>query len=85
MVNALLITWAWLGFNQGKGLGFFTVDEVGLMLTIPLLILTNLLWCTITLCLKKADWAKGFGVLFLLSFFVTIIVWIHGGINGVTS
>ncbi|UOQ71478.1 hypothetical protein [Hymenobacter cellulosilyticus] len=85
LANALLILWAWLGFNQGKGIAFFATDVVGLMLTLPLLVFINLLCWTITLCLKREEWAKGFGILGLLSLVTTLMVWIYGFLSGATS
>jgi ammonia channel protein AmtB len=63
--NLLLFLLAWLGFNHGKGLFFFTTDELGLMLLLLLAVVINAVLWMVTLRVKNRLLRKAFGLLFL--------------------
>jgi|GEM_PF-3714359 len=83
-VNLLLVLWAWLGVNHGKGLFYFTTDEIGLMMLLPLAACINLLFWFVAY-LRQSIEAKGFGLVVLLLLAGSIAVWVHAGITGVSA
>jgi hypothetical protein len=84
-LNLILFTWTWLGVNQGKGLFYFTTDELGLMLLLPLAMLLNGLAAVLALCWAENQLAKTFGILSLVLFTGCTAVWVHGYQAGVAS
>lgn len=81
--NLLFFLWAWLGVNKGKGLFFFTTDELGLMLLLPLAVVINA--ALLMAAIGNRRLMKAFGLLVLLLLSGCTTVWVHGYATGVTS
>ena len=83
--NLLFFLWAWLGVNDGKGLFFFTTDELGLMLLLPLVAAGNVgLYLGAALANRDAG-MKAFGLALLLLLGGCTATWVHGCATGVTA
>ncbi|WP_426062256.1 hypothetical protein [Hymenobacter sp. B1770] len=80
--NLLFFAWAWLGFNHGKGLFFFTTDVLGLMLLLPLVVVANACGGIAALLANKLPWAKAFGLLLLLAVGGCTAAWVRGAATG---
>jgi hypothetical protein len=83
--NLGFFLWAWLGVNHGKGLFFFTTDEIGLLFLLPLVSVLNAgLWL---LCwgLNKRAYRKAVGFTLLLLLGGCLVGWIHAYWTGVSA
>ena len=83
--NLLFFLWAWLGVNHGKGLFFFTTDEIGLIFLLPLAFVINLVMLLISFGMNKRQLINAFGVILLLLLSGCTAVWVHAYSTGVTS
>lgn len=83
-INGLFFLWAWLGFNHEKGLFFYTIDALGLMLLLPLVVVGNTGLCFVAFVAHRGRWAKAFGFLLLLSMAGCTAAWIYGAATGVS-
>jgi len=82
--NLLFFCWAWLGVNGGKGLFYFTTDELGLMFLLPVAVLLNALPWLLAYGRNKTAWARAFGLLLLVLLGGCTSVWIHACATGVS-
>jgi hypothetical protein len=80
--NGLFFLWAWLGFNHGKGVFFFTTDVLGSMMLLPLVVVGDAGLCIAALLANNGRWAKAFGLLVVLSMGGCTAAWIQGAATG---
>ena len=83
--NLCFFLWAWLGVNHGKGLFFFTTDEIGLMLLLPLVIVLNAGLWLLFLGMNKRAFRKAFGFTLLLLLGGCTAVWVHAYLTGFSA
>jgi hypothetical protein len=83
-INLFFFLWAWLGNNNGKGLFFFTTDEIGLMFLLPLAMAANALCWIFALTTNSAQLMRSFAIIIFALTIVCIAIWIHGYCAGIS-
>jgi H+/Cl- antiporter ClcA len=82
-INFLFFLGTWF-LNNGKGLFFFAIDELGLMMLLPLVFIGNTIALIFALLTNKLRLAKAFGFVLLSLLVCCTGVWTHGYKTGVS-